>query len=197
MFFSSALMIALVISISYSVLEEDPAINIENFTEKYFTDIDVLPNETLPGIFFLNFPLEDEAIINWTLPIPTSSEVEEALNEGKRALGDKEMLEEILVTPVLNSPSYRHQKAVSTSSEARSEGKIGFVEDRATIFLAKKFQHNMRKIGRSNIGKGANTKIKKKLALNCMKSLMYRFYNGTCNNLKHRLWGSAMIPFRR
>ena len=91
----------------------------------------------------------------------------------------------------------RHQRAVSTSPESRIAGKRGFVEDKATIFLAKKFQHNMRKIGRSNIGKGPNTNLNRKHEEKCEKPMKYRFYNGTCNNLKHPLWGSSMIPFRR
>ena len=139
----------------------------------------------------------DEAVVNWTLPIPTPAEIDSALNEGKRALGDKEMLEEIIVAPVLNSPSYRHQRAVSTTAESRIAGKRGFVEDKATIFLAKKFQHNMKKIGRSNIGKGPSTMMNRKDQVKCGKPTKYRFYNGTCNNSKHPLWGSAMIPFRR
>lgn len=107
------------------------------------------------------------------------------------------MLEEIIIAPVLNSPTYRHQRAVSTSPKARTEGKRGFVEDKATIFLAKMFDHNTRKIGRSNIGKGPKTKMNLKHELKCAKQMNYRFYNGTCNNLRHPLWGSAMIPFRR
>ena len=148
--------------------------------------------------FFMVFPLVDEPGTNWTLPEPTEEDIKAAIEAGKEALGDKDIIEEtIIVAPVLNSPSYRHQRSVSTTHEARMASKRGYVEDHATRFLMKKFNSKRKYDKRRDIGSGPSSKLQIEKKLICDMESKYRTYNGTCNNRKHPRWGSAYIPFRR
>lgn len=61
-----------------------------------------------------------------------------AMYAGVKALGDRELLEENTASPEVNSPSYRHQRAVSTTLEARVLTKRGFVENLMTTNIATK-----------------------------------------------------------
>lgn len=61
-----------------------------------------------------------------------------AMYAGVKALGDRELLEENTASPEVNSPSYRHQRAVSTTLEARVLTKRGFVENQMTTNIATK-----------------------------------------------------------
>jgi peroxidase len=142
------------------------------------------------------FPMIDEPAANWSIPEPTSEEMKAALDAGKKALGDKEMIEDVITAPVINSPTYRHQRAVSTTSTARNAGKRGYVEDHATRFLAKK--HGFSKSeNKKSIGIGPLTNLIKHESIDCEPNPKYRTYNGVCNNKKNAHWGSAYIPFRR
>jgi len=143
------------------------------------------------------FPLTDEPESTWTLPEPTDQEMQEALNAGKEALGDREIIEETILSPALNSPSYRHQRAVSTTRLARIESKRGYVEDHATRYLAKMFNHKRKFSGRSSVGRGRKSNLDKSVKTSCGSPEKYRSYDGTCNNKKHPRWGAAYIPFRR
>lgn len=57
---------------------------------------------------------------------------------GVKALGDRELMEENMASPEIDSPSYRHQRAVSTTLEARVLTKRGFVENHMTEEIANK-----------------------------------------------------------
>lgn len=151
----------------------------------------------LPANFFILFPLVDEPQSNWTLQEPTEPEMKAAIEAGKEALGDREILEEIILAPVLNSPSYRHQRAVSTTHEARVSSKRGYVEDHATLFLARRYDYQRKYDKRRNIGQGPSSNLDKSKASECEEMPKYRSYNGTCNNRKHPSWGTAYTPFRR
>jgi peroxidase len=131
--------------------------------------------------------------------LPNEQEQKTALAAGKQALGDKEVLEESMDSPAYNTPSFRAQRAVGTTVEARQMAKIGYVENHATMFLAKnhKKPFNDR---RWSVGKGPNTsslgwtRPKGK----CDFNAKYRTVNGTCNNKEHpEEFGVAMRPFRR
>lgn len=69
---------------------------------------------------------------------PNEEQIKNAIYAGIKALGDKELLEENIDSPSLNTPSYRHQRAVSTTLEARILTKRGYVENQATIEILKK-----------------------------------------------------------
>lgn len=154
-------------------------------------DLDLLQN-------FLNaLPLDDEPLTTWSLPEPTESELKSAMDAGKQALGDKEMIEEIILAPVLNSPTFRHQRSVSTTPEARMASKRGYVEDHATQFLARKFNSKRKYDKRWDIGQGPSSNLEKKDTLNCKTFMKYRSYDGKCNNKEQPLWGSSYIHFRR
>lgn len=85
------------------------------------------------GFFFLNL---DEDIANWTLPEPDESEQRDAIEEGIIALGNRELFEENLQIVPVNTPSFRHQRAVSTTADARKLAKRGYTENYATKSLA-------------------------------------------------------------
>lgn len=88
-----------------------------------------------------NQPLKlyiDEPEVPWNGPNVTKVEQDSAIKDGKTALGDKQVLEESLQPPPVFSPTFKHQKAVSTSLLARQLSKTGFVEDHATRSLVKK-----------------------------------------------------------
>lgn len=59
------------------------------------------------------------------------------MNAGINALGNRELFEENLKSVPLNTPSYKHQRAVSTTAAARKLAKRGYVENHATHALAK------------------------------------------------------------
>lgn len=65
--------------------------------------------------------------------MPTEQQSTDALNAGIKALGDKELLEENIDAPAINTPSFRHQRAVSTTHGARVLAKRGYVEHHATM----------------------------------------------------------------
>lgn len=151
----------------------------------------------LPDNFFILFPLIDEPTTNWSMPDPSEAEFTAAIDAGKKALGDKEMIEEVILAPLLNSPSYRHQRAVSTSHRARIASKRGYVEDQATKYLASKFNYKRRYDKRRDVGHGPNSRLFNNETLQCGSPTRYRSYDGTCNNVKNPRWGSSYIPFRR
>lgn len=189
------MIIALIIATCYSFYGSGPN-EINNPISQNLPAIQINENTSIPEIFFTLFPIVDEPTVNWTLPEPSNDELAEALNVGKRALGDKEMIEEIIVAPVINSPTFRHQRAVSTTSIARIAGKRGYVEDHATRFLAK--NHKFKKTHANPIiGTGRSVNLIKDDSMECPKSPHYRTYEGICNNKKHPHWGSAYTPFRR
>lgn len=189
-----AILIALTIAVCYSLFGNDD-VNILAPTENSRAVV-IDENMTLPDNFFLFFPLLDEPESTWSLLESTPDEINDALKVGKMALGDKEMIEEIIVAPVVNSPTFRHQKAVSTSSFARKEGSRGFVEDHATKSLAKKKNYKKKK-GRSDIGRGPSSNLERREKISCKSNQSYRTYDGICNNKKHPRWGSSFINFRR
>lgn len=72
------------------------------------------------------------------LPPSDVADLDEAINAGTKALGDRELIEEYVSTPEVNTPTYRHQRAVSTTPEARKLSRRGYVENQATLHLAQR-----------------------------------------------------------
>lgn len=62
--------------------------------------------------------------------------MKEAIDDGIIALGNRELFEENLQVVPVNSPSFRHQRAVSTTADARKLTKRGYIENYATKSLA-------------------------------------------------------------
>lgn len=80
---------------------------------------------------------KDESPTQWLLPPPTISDRDTAVEAGTKALGDRELIEEFVQSPEVNTPSFRHQRAVSTTAEARKLTRRGYVENHATLHFAK------------------------------------------------------------
>lgn len=76
----------------------------------------------------------------WALEEPDEMERKEAIDAGIIALGNRELFEESLEVMPINTPSYRHQRAVSTTAEARRISKRGYIENHATSRLAKRYE---------------------------------------------------------
>lgn len=172
-------------------------VTITALTDNSTTSVFFNDDMELPTTFFAIFPLTDEPETNWTMREPTNAEIKEALDAGKEALGDREMIEETILAPVLNSPSYRHQRSVSTTHAARVSSKRGYVEDYATRFLAKKFNDKRKYDRRRDVGRGPTSNLDKRESITCGSPTKYRTYDGTCNNRNNARWGSSYIPFRR
>lgn len=86
---------------------------------------------------FFHF-LTDEQFSNWSLDEPEASDIKGAIDEGIIALGNRELFEENLQMVPVNSPSFRHQRAVSTTADARKLARRGYIENHATNSLAKR-----------------------------------------------------------
>lgn len=84
----------------------------------------------------LCYPI-DEQPVNWTLSEPSDVDLKDAIDDGIIALGNRELFEENLQVVPVNSPSFRHQRAVSTTADARKLTKRGYIENHATHSLAK------------------------------------------------------------
>lgn len=84
----------------------------------------------------ISFHPKDEPITNWTLPEPDATDLRNAIDEGIIALGNRELYEENLQVVPVNTPSFRHQRAVSTTANARKISRRGYIENHATKFLA-------------------------------------------------------------
>lgn len=186
-----AFVIGIVISLSYIILGDarKGAVNVTNTNE----------TASFPDLLnLISFPLADESIPGWDGPDMTDEDAAAAISEGEKALGDKELLEEALTAPPVNSPTYRHQRAVSTSKAARLASKMGYVENKATKAIARKFNINKRH-SRWSIGKGPALNVPRPNETQvCDFNVRYRTNNGTCNNKKHPFsHGVALIPFRR
>lgn len=192
----SAFVIALIIAVCYSLLGDSDIGYVSNSTDK---SIPTLKEDMeLSTNFFTLFPLVDEKENNWTLPELTEGDLTEAIGAGKEALGDKEILEELILAPAVDTPTYRHQRgAVSTSHTARIASKRGYVEDYATKFLAKKFNNKRSHDKRRDVGRGPSSKLENQKDFVCGEPLKYRSFDGSCNNRKNARWGSSLIPFRR
>ena len=74
----------------------------------------------------------------WILPNLTAMETVSAIEAGKKALAEKDIMEEHMSSSTLNSPTYRHQRVTTSTPEARIITKRGFVENHATLDIIKK-----------------------------------------------------------
>lgn len=143
-------------------------------------------------------PIPDEVPFEWKFPEVNSSLSAEAEQFAVKALGDRELFEEtVSVTPV-HSPSFRHYRSISTTPESRKLSRRGYVENHATILVAKKFNYT-KLPGRSNIGNGPPMHLPDPtMFVHCNFTEKYRRSNGTCNSkINPRGYGAAYIPFRR
>lgn len=123
------------------------------------------------------------------------------MKHGQQLLGERDIFEETVHSPMVDSPSFRHQKSIGTTREARSVAKRGFVEVSATELIAKDFAgRNGTKKNRWSIGRGNKLTFGEVKPDSMCKDVnpLYRTANGTCNNMwKPEEYGVAMRPFRR
>lgn len=86
----------------------------------------------------------DETPTQWLLPMPSISQRDTAIDAGIKALGDRELVEEFVQSPDVDTPSFRHQRAVSTTAEARKLTRRAYVENHATLCIAKQWVTHVR-----------------------------------------------------
>ncbi|XP_040171209.1 LOW QUALITY PROTEIN: chorion peroxidase [Anopheles arabiensis] len=182
-----AFALAIVISISYIIFGDatQPPLDGANTTAADFPEL----------LNLISFPLVDESSPEWNGTAVSDDAKAAAIAEGEKALGDKELLEETLSSPPLNSPSFRHQKSVGATKAARLAAKVGFVEDRATQALVRWLDIRRR----GSIGRGPPMDLPRAHRQpRCDLNARYRTANGTCNSKERPYeYGVAMIPFRR
>lgn len=141
----------------------------------------------------------DEPVDKWGIPDPTAEEIDDAVKHGQQMLGERDILEESIRSPIVDSPSFRHQKSIGSTPEARSMSKRGLVEVTATEKLAKGFHKKSNKT-RTSIGRGKMLNVGEVKADSMCKDIdpLYRTANGTCNSkLQPEAFGVANRPFRR
>ncbi|KAH8236646.1 hypothetical protein KR026_007355 [Drosophila bipectinata] len=148
-----------------------------------------------------NQPLPDEPAADWALQQAALGHQEgvQAVSAGIKALGDREILEEGLQPNEVNTPAFRHYRSLSTNPEARKLARRGYVENQATMDIAKRFNYT-KEPGRSNIGWGPRIVLPDPtvLRLDCDFNARYRRSTGVCNNKQHpRTFGASMVPYRR
>ncbi|XP_053658081.1 chorion peroxidase [Anopheles marshallii] len=182
-----AFALAIVISISYIIFGDatKPPLDGANTTAADFPQL----------LNLISFPLDDEPSPQWNGADVGEDAKAAAIAEGEKALGDKELLEETLSSPPINSATFRHQKSVGATVAARLAAKVGFVEDRATKALARHLDIRHR----GSIGRGPAMNLPRSHNHpGCDFNARYRTPNGTCNNKDHPYeYGVAMVPFRR
>lgn len=192
------IILALMIAANFSSF--DPYNN-STSTVHLLSDLDdepLSPSQLLIRLMDNIEPIPDEKPIEWKFPPINESLSAEAEEFAVKALGDRELFEEsVSVTPV-HSPSFRHYRAISTTPESRKLSRRGYVENHATIHVAKKFNYTKHP-GRSNIGNGPPIHLSDPtMFVKCNFTEKYRRANGTCNNKRNpRGYGAAYIPYRR
>lgn len=134
--------------------------------------------------------------------MPTTEQINTAINHGHQLLGERDILEETVKSPLVDSPSFRHQKSTGATKEARSVAKRGFVEVSATQMIAKEFLRTSQQSQKSrwSIGKGSKLTVGEEKSRSMCTAVdpRYRTANGTCNSKLHpEEYGVAMRPFRR
>lgn len=148
----------------------------------------------------INFPIPDEPEEEWSLRRYNlnRSDTDWAVNEGIKALGDREIMEEGLEATPVDSPAFRHYRSLSSNPASRKFARRGFVENEATDRLAEKFNYT-RGRNRTNIGQGPKILLPDSSSdIICDFNAKYRRSSGICNNKYHpRHYGASLIAYRR
>nr|XP_023023971.1 chorion peroxidase [Leptinotarsa decemlineata] len=192
--FLSLFLITLIITVVYSINEEESAGN-----SALPNDNPLNETEFVSPIFILlsnNLPIED---VRNTIRSTNDTQLwEEAIEFGKKGLKEKDEIEKHVPSLQLRSPSYRHQRVVATSERGRNLSRIGFIEEYATKHIHRNKTDNniVEKICHAENMTSADY-CRRNITL-CNRLSKYRTYNGTCNNLKYpEEYGVAYRPFRR
>ncbi|CAG9828281.1 unnamed protein product [Diabrotica balteata] len=176
--FLSIFLITIVITVIYSINEEDKNNSTSSVNESN-TSIETIETPVI-SLFSAIVPLEDANKEKKTL-----NNVElwnEAIEEGKKGLNQKDEIEKEVPSLNMQSPSYRHQRVTATHEKGRLLNKtdnqpVEVICENALISTNKLCE---------------NTRIE------CNKFHKYRSFNGSCNNLKKpQEYGVAFRRFRR
>lgn len=189
----------IVLAINNEYTYPDVLILVKNDTEDY-SNYTVNSTVIRESVETLKLPITDETESEWALRSHhlNSSQIDAAISEGIKALGDREILEEGMEPTPVDSPAFRHYRSMSSNSAARKLARRGVVENEATERIADKFNYT-RDRERSNIGRGPKIIIPDPTNdIICDFNAKYRRASGICNNKNHpRHFGAALIPYRR
>ncbi|XP_056645270.1 peroxidasin homolog isoform X2 [Diorhabda sublineata] len=188
--FLSILLVTIIITVIYSI----NANRIVNSTIPE-NDGNITVETSVISFISTTFPITDKQKSNKIL-----EDIElwnEAIEEGKRNLLEKDKIEEAIPSLNIQSPSYRHQRVTATSKRGRELSRVGFVEEFATKHIYRNVDNTTIDIMCQNQGIPSGGCCQNK-TIQCNIFHKYRSFNGTCNNLKKPLdYGTAYRPFRR
>uniref|UniRef100_A0A8D8S818 Chorion peroxidase n=1 Tax=Cacopsylla melanoneura TaxID=428564 RepID=A0A8D8S818_9HEMI len=180
---------ALVASITYSVDNDD--IDVPTNDTNSSAPL-VAPNLTLHSLLGMSWPLPEQGEGAWQGPAVTSEQLQQAVIQSRQEI--EKINSQVSDGPKLpfDSPSYRHQQSIRTSMQAVQLAQSGILGETATKHISKNAPV------KGSIGKGPAFKSCEDDSENVVcQTSPYRTYDGLCNNLQRKSWGSGMKPFKR
>lgn len=119
----------------------------------------------------------------------------EAVNSVENDLENLWDLEKNMPKLDVNTPSYRHQMTTATTNKSNELALLGLREEMAT---RKFFSSTTDKFTCTNASINGESLCKTFKNISCKEYLLYRSYDGVCNNLKYPFdYGVSHKPFRR
>ncbi|XP_075215946.1 uncharacterized protein LOC142321606 [Lycorma delicatula] len=167
-----------------------------------------LDNSSVYPLLSQSWPLKDKEVGKWAGGKLNEDSIEKALAEGMMSLSARDELEKKMVGLPPDTPSFKHQKSIKTSTRATYLARTGYMLDVATrnavnpeVRTGFKESLSSKTVGKTSqlhsplLPQDICGEEKKEPA--CVDS-PYTNIDGTCNNLNNPFtWGAAMQPFRR